>query len=514
MPRSKAPIEPLQGAALGVAAIGLSLASFMQILDQTIANVSLPTIAGNLGVSPNQGTWVITSFGVATAISLPLTGWLAQRIGQVRLLRWSTLLFVLASVLCGTSTSLEMLVAARILQGAVAGPMIPLSQAMLLAVYPPERRVSALSLWSMVAIVAPICGPLLGGWISENWGWPWIFFINVPVGLIAAALTMRVFKGRETATRMAPIDATGLVLLALWVGSLQIMLDTGADAGWFDSGEVILFAVVAFVGLCYFIVWELTDAHPVVDLRLFARRNFLVGVAATSVGFMMFFGISIVVPLWLQTQMGYTAAWAGLAVAPVSFFPLVLSRSIARWLQRSDPRIFASGAFLVLAGASFMRAAFTTQVDFSSVVLAQLVTGLGIALFMVPLQSISLSGLRNDQMAGAAGLSSFFRVIGGSFGASLAITLWSRREALHRTQLSESISAWDPGDVESLARIAERGAQDQQTYSILERMLSSQSHLLGAIDFFWLTGWVLIGLVVIVWFARPPFGAARMAPAD
>jgi DHA2 family multidrug resistance protein len=163
-----------------------------------------------------------------------------------------------------------------------------------------------------------------------------------------------------------------------------------------------------------------------VDLRLFARRNFLVGVAATSVGYMMFFGISIVVPLWLQTQMGYTAAWAGLAVAPVSFFPLVLSRSIARWLQRSDPRLFASGAFLVLAGASFMRAAFTTQVDFSSVVLAQLVTGLGIALFMVPLQSISLSGLRNDQMAGAAGLSSFFRVIGGSFGASLAITLWSR----------------------------------------------------------------------------------------
>jgi MFS transporter, DHA2 family, multidrug resistance protein len=297
----KAPIEPMHGAALGVAAIGLSLASFMQILDQTIANVSLPTIAGNLGVSPNQGTWVITSFGVATAISLPLTGWLAQRIGQVRLLRWSTLLFVLASVLCGTSTSLEMLIGARILQGAVAGPMIPLSQAMLLAVYPAERRVSALSLWSMVAIVAPICGPLLGGWISENWGWPWIFFINVPVGLIAAALTMRVFRGRETATQSAPIDATGLVLLALWIGSLQIMLDIGADAGWFDSGEVVLFAVIAFVGLSYFIVWELTEAHPVVDLRLFARRNFLVGVAATGVGFMMFFGISIVVPLWLQT---------------------------------------------------------------------------------------------------------------------------------------------------------------------------------------------------------------------
>ena len=448
----------MHGAALGVAAIGLSLASFMQILDQTIANVSLPTIAGNLGVSPNQGTWVITSFGVATAISLPLTGWLAQRIGQVRLLRWSTLLFVLASVLCGTSTSLEMLVAARILQGAVAGPDD--------SVVAGDAAGGLSAGAARLRLIALVDG---GDRRADLRAAP----RRMDLGELGLALDLfhqrsgrphrrgaddESFQRPGDRDAYAPIDATGLVLLALWVGSLQIMLDTGADAGWFDSGEVILFAVVAFVGLCYFIVWELTDAHPVVDLRLFARRNFLVGVAATSVGFMMFFGISIVVPLWLQTQMGYTAAWAGLAVAPVSFFPLVLSRSIARWLQRSDPRIFASGA-LVLAGASFMRAAFTTQVDFSSVVLAQLVTGLGIALFMVPLQSISLSGLRNDQMAGAAGLSSFFRVIGGSFGASLAITLWSRREALHRTQLSESISAWDPRDVESLARIAERGAR-------------------------------------------------------
>ncbi|MGH8176079.1 MAG: DHA2 family efflux MFS transporter permease subunit [Steroidobacter sp.] len=514
MPRAKLPIEPLHGAALGLAAIGLSLASFMQILDQTIANVSLPTIAGNLGVSPNQGAWVITSFGVATAISLPLTGWLAQRIGQVRLLRWSTLLFVLASVLCGLSNSLEMLVASRVLQGAVAGPMIPLSQAMLLAVYPPERRVTALSLWSLVTIIAPICGPLLGGWISDNWGWPWIFFINVPVGLIAATLTMRTFKGRETLTKSAPIDVAGLILLAVWVCSLQIMLDTGADAGWFDSGEVILLAVIAFAGFCYFIVWELTAVHPVVDLRLFARRNFLTGVGAASIGFMLFFGISIVMPLWLQTQMGYTAAWAGLAIAPVSLFPLLLSRSVSRWLQRSDPRLFASGAFLALAVASFMRAGFTTQVDFATVASAQVITGLGIALFMVPLQTISLSGLRNDQVASAAGLSSFMRVIGTSFGVSLAITIWGRREAVHRTQLSESVSAWEPADIEFLARMSDGGAESQQTYSLLERMLSNQSNMLGAIDFFWLTGWILLGLVVIVWFARPPFGAGRELPAE
>jgi DHA2 family multidrug resistance protein len=514
MSSAKLAIEPLQGAALGMAAFGLSLASFMQILDQTIANVSLPTIAGNLGVSPNQGTWVITSFGVATAISLPLTGWLAQRLGQVRLLRWSTLLFIAASVLCGLSTSLEMLVGARIIQGLVAGPMIPLSQAMLLAIYPQERRVSALSLFSMVTIVAPVCGPLLGGWISENWGWPWIFFINVPVGITAAALTLRVFKGRETSTRSAPIDMTGLVLLAVWVGALQIMLDTGSDAGWFDSAQVVALALIAVAGFCYFLAWELTEAHPVVDLRLFARRNFLVGVAAMSVGFMMFFGISILMPLWLQTQMGYTAIWAGLAVAPVSLFPLVLSRSIARWLQRSDPRLFASGAFLALAAASFMRAGFTTQVDFTSVVLAQIVTGLGIALFMVPLQSISLSGLANEDVANAAGLSSFCRVIASSFGASLAVTIWDGREAVHRTQLAEAISMHDPADAKWLADLAERSGGREQAYSIVERLLSSQTHLLGALDFFWLTGWLLVALMVVIWFARPPFGAARAAPVE
>src|SRR5688500_9531590 len=221
---AKQPLTTMQGTALVIASAGVSLASFMQILDQTIANVSLPTIAGNLGVSPHQGTWVVTSFGVATAISLPLTGWLSRRIGQVRLLFWSTGLFVITSVLCGLATSLEMLVLARILQGAVAGPMMPLSQAMLLQIFPPERRLSALSLWSIVAIVAPICGPLVGGWITDNWGWRWIFFLNVPFGLIATALMVQVFAGKETSTEKVPIDIVELVLLAVWVGSLQMML--------------------------------------------------------------------------------------------------------------------------------------------------------------------------------------------------------------------------------------------------------------------------------------------------
>lgn len=513
MSAPKQPLTTMQGAALAIASAGVSLASFMQILDHTIANVSLPTIAGNLGVSPHQGTWVVTSFGVSSAITLPLTGWLSRRIGQVRLLFWSTSLFVVASVLCGLATSLEMLVLARILQGAVAGPMMPLSQAMLLQVFAPERRLSALSLWSTVAIVAPICGPLVGGWISDNWGWRWIFFLNLPFGLIATALMWQAFAGKETAIERPPVDVVGLVLLAVWVGALQMMLDTGNDAGWFEDAGVLALAIVAFVGFCYFVAWELGERHPVVDLRLFARRNFAVGVTCTTMGYTVFFGTVLVMPMWLQTQMGYSAVWAGLAGAPVSLFPLILSRRVAKGLQRFDPRLFASCAFLAFAVGLFLRSGFTTQVDYFGVVAPQLVTGFGLAMFMVPLQSILLSGLRGDQVASAAGMSNFMRSTGGAFGASIATTIWARREALHHAQLAESVSTWDPTTAETLKALSARGLSDTQSYAVVDRIMNTQANLLGAIDFFWAAAWLMVGMMFVIWLAKPPFGAGEAVRA-
>jgi DHA2 family multidrug resistance protein len=509
MGATKQPLTTMQGAALVIASAGVSLASFMQVLDQTIANVSLPTVAGNLGVSPHQGTWIVTSFGVASAISLPLTGWLSRRIGQVRLLFWSTSLFVVASVLCGLSTSLEMLVLSRILQGAVAGPMMPLSQAMLLQIFPAERRLSALSLWSTVAIIGPICGPLLGGWITDNWGWRWIFLLNVPFGLIATTLMAQTFAGKETAIEKPPVDIVGLILLAVWVGSLQMMLDTGNDSGWFDDPSIIALAIIAVIGFCYFLVWELTEAHPVVDLRLFARRNFAVGVTCTSIGYTVFFGTALVVPIWLQTQMGYSAVWSGLAAAPVSLFPLILSRRIGKALQILDPRIFASCAFMAFGIGLFMRAGFTTQVDYFQVISAQIVTGLGLAMFMVPLQAVLLSGLRADQVASAAGLSNFMRNTGGAFGASLATTIWARRDAVHHAQLSESVTTWDATTNEALASLSARGLSEMQSYGVLDRILNRESNLLGAIDYFWAAGWLMIAMVLVIWIARPPFAAGK-----
>jgi DHA2 family multidrug resistance protein len=292
-----AEIPPLKGGALVLGTIALSLATFMNVLDTSIANVSLPAIAGDLGVSPNQGTWVITSFGVANAISVPLTGWLTQRFGAVKLFTLSVLLFVLTSWLCGFAPSLEWLIGFRVLQGLVAGPMIPLSQTLLLSSYPRAKSGMALAMWSMTTLVAPVAGPLLGGWITDNVSWPWIFYINVPVGLLAAAVTWSIYRHRETPTRKLPIDGVGLALLVTWVGALQIMLDKGKELDWFHSGQIVLLAVVSVVGFLAFLAWELTDEHPVVDLRLFARRNFALGSATLAIAYCLFFGNVVLLPL-------------------------------------------------------------------------------------------------------------------------------------------------------------------------------------------------------------------------
>src|SRR3954470_11332434 len=287
---SSAPTAPLKGGSLALGTISLSLATFMNVLDTSIANVSLSAIAGDLGVSPEQGTWVITSFAVANAISLPLTGWLTQRYGQVRLFTASVLLFVLASIACALAPSIEALILFRVIQGAVAGPMIPLSQTLLLASYPKEKAGTALAMWSMTTLVAPVAGPLLGGWITDNISWPWIFYINVPVGLAAAAITWSVYKTRESQRKSLPIDKVGVALLIVWVGSLQIMLDKGKDLDWFASKEIVALGVAALMGFMLFLAWEIYEEHPVVDLRFFCRRNFVSGTLAVSLGYAAFFG--------------------------------------------------------------------------------------------------------------------------------------------------------------------------------------------------------------------------------
>jgi DHA2 family multidrug resistance protein len=499
-PAPAAALPPLTGARLLWLTLGVSLGTFMQVLDSSIANVSLPTIAGDLAVSPNQGTWVITSFAVSNAISLPLTGWLTRRFGDVRLFVISTLLFTLASWLCGLANSLPLLIAARVLQGAVAGPMIPLSQSLLLANYPPAKQGLALALWSMTVIVAPILGPILGGWITDNISWPWIFYINVPFGLLSAFLTWRLLAKRNSATQKIPIDKLGLALLVIGVGALQVMLDKGNDLDWFGSNLIITLAVIAAICLAYLVVWELGDRHPIVDLHLFRDRNFTIGTLIISFGYMVFFGNVVILPLWLQTNLGYTATWAGLAAAPIGLIPLFLSAFVGKNLLKIDLRWWSTFSFAMFAITAFWNAHFNTEVTFMQVVLPRLVMGFAVVTFFVPLTALTLSGMKPQQLPSATGLSNFCRILGGSFGTSLSISLWERRGSFHHGVLVEHLSAFDPRLMEPINGVLPADAG----VALLERVVSQQALMLATNDFCWLSGAFFAALMRLVWAARPP----------
>lgn len=499
-----AELPPLKGGALVLGTLALSLATFMNVLDTSIANVSLPAIAGDLGVSPNQGTWVITSFGVANAISVPLTGWLTQRFGAVKLFTMSVLLFVLTSWLCGFAPSLEWLIAFRVLQGLVAGPMIPLSQTLLLSSYPRAKSGMALAMWSMTTLVAPVAGPLLGGWITDNVSWPWIFYINVPVGLAAAAATWAIYRHRETPTRKLPIDGVGLALLVTWVGALQVMLDKGKELDWFHSGQIVLLAVVSVVGFLAFLAWELTEEHPVVDLRLFARRNFALGSATLAIGYCLFFGNVVLLPLWLQQYMGYTATAAGMALAPVGLLAIVLSPLVGRNIGRVDARWVTTASFLVFALVLWMRSRFTTDADEWTILLPTLLQGAAVAAFFIPLMSITMSGIEPHRIAAASGLSNFARITAGAFGTSIATTVWDDRATLHHAHLVESVGTPASGPFAQVwAQLTAAGLTPEQIAAHVNRLIDQQAFTRAADDVFHGSALLFVLLVGLVWFSRP-----------
>lgn len=506
MPQSH--FKPLQGGALAMLTLVLSLATFMLVLDSTIANVAIPTIAGDLGASSSQGTWVITSFGVANAISIPITGWLAKHFGEVRLFLIATLLFVLASWLCGIANSLEMLIVFRVLQGAVAGPIIPLSQSLLLNNYPPEKRGMALAFWSMTIVVAPICGPILGGWISDNIHWGWIFFINVPIGLAVVLISWKILEGRESRISHQPVNTIGLILLALGVGALQLMLDQGRELDWFNSTEIVVLTIIAAVGLIALIIWELTDDNPVVDVSLFKSRNFTVGCVSTSLAFLVYSGTVVLIPLLLQQVYNYTATWAGLAAAPVGLLPILLAPIIGKFGNKIDMRILITISFMVYALTFYWRAVtFEPEMTFMDVALPQFVQGLAVACFFMPLTTITLSGLPPEKMASASSLFNFLRTLAGSIGTSLTTFIWYNREAVHHTQLTEVINPYNPISQQFFQTMGSFGLSEEQTASYIARQITAQGFIIGANEIFFVSAITFISLVVLIWFAKPPFSS-------
>ncbi|MCY0385806.1 DHA2 family efflux MFS transporter permease subunit [Robbsia sp. Bb-Pol-6] len=494
---------PFTGGKLVLATIAVALATFMNVLDSSIANVAIPTISGNLGVSVDEGTWVVTVFAAANAVSIPLTGWLTQRIGQIKLFVSAILLFVMSSWLCGLAPNLPVLLAARVLQGAVAGPLIPLSQAILLGSYPKEKASMALALWGMTAVVGPIAGPSIGGWITDSYSWSWIFYINIPVGLFSAGVTWFLYRQRESPTRKVPIDRVGLLLLITWVASLQIMLDKGRDLDWFASPLVVWLGVIAAIAFAVFVVWELTDANPVVDLRLFAGRNFFGGTVAISVAYGVFFGNLVLLPQWMQQYLNYRSVDAGLVTAPLGIFAVILAPVIGKILPRTDARLLATAAFVGFAIVFYMRSNYVTEIDTWHLVLPTLLQGIPMACFFVPLTSILLGGLPPSKIPAAAGLSNFARVFCGAVGTSLIGNAWTDRIALHHERLTEQANIYNPTFSASIAASQSALHIDAaQARGLFDVSLSTQAAMMGLNDIFYGSALIFILIIPLIWITR------------
>jgi MFS transporter, DHA2 family, multidrug resistance protein len=464
----------LEGGMLWVAGIVLALANFVAVLNMTIANVTVPNIAGALGAGSSQGTWVITSYAVAEAITVPLTGWLAGRFGAVRLFCISVVLFGAFSLLCGMSTSLGMLLGMRVLQGMAGGPLLALSQTLLLRIFPKEQSMQAMGLWAMTTLLAPVVGPVLGGWLCDNYSWPWVFLINVPMALLFGLIAWVLLKRYQDPALIKPVDKIGMLLLIIWVAALQIMLDEGKDKDWFSSMEIRVLAITAVIGFISFLIWELTEKNPIVDLRVFRHRGFSSCMVVLALAFGAFFGLNVLTPQWLQYNMGYTTTWAGLVVAWGGLLSVVFSPIAAKLANRVDPRILIFIGCLWLGLDTFWRAYATSDMSYWVICIPLFFMGVGMPMYYVPLTGLAMGSVNEEETASAAGLMNFVRTISGAIATSLVTTSWQNRSIIAHAKLADVV---DPSG--QVASVLPPGLSGQMVREMLNNLVTSQSLMLA-----------------------------------
>jgi MFS transporter, DHA2 family, multidrug resistance protein len=493
------PWDMLTSRQRALAGIALGVANLMVVLDLTIANVSVPHISGNLGISPTQGTWVITSYAVAEAICVPLTGWLAQRFGAVKTFIWCATGFGLFSILCGLSVTLGMLVACRIGQGLCGGPIIPLTQTLMLRIYPPEKRAQAMGLWAMTSLIGPVLGPILGGTITDNWSWHWIFFINIPVAAFCTLVAISVLRTIETPTIQVPIDKVGLVLMVVWISALQIMLDIGREHDWFADTTVVALAIVAVVGLIAFVIWELTEEHPIVDLRIFRHRGFTIGALTFALGFSTYFAGIVVIPQWMQLSLGYTATQAGLATAFTAMAGLLVARFPPKMVQKHDARLLLSLGLFWVGSATFLRTDWTSGTDFFRLALPQAIMGLGMPFFFVTATTMSLSAVPPKELPGAAGLQNFMRIIGLAAATSFVITYWNDQARVAGSELAGKLNPSMTTDT-----LAASGFSVEQSRVLIAQLVEREALTLATDKVFLIAGLMTWAIAAFVWLSPKP----------
>ena len=495
------PPRTFTGPKLWIAGLVLAMANFIVVLDLTIANVSVPHIAGGLAVSVSSGTWVITSYAVAEAICVPLTGWLAQRFGTMRTFVVSLIGFGTFSVLCGLSTSLGMLVVFRIGQGFCGGPLMPLTQTLLLRIFPKEQHSKAMALWGMTVVVGPILGPILGGWISDDWRWEGIFFINVPIIMVILFGVVTMLRGTETATQKRPIDGVGLALLIIWVGAFQVMLDKGREEDWFSSPFIIGCGVVAAIFFVLFVIWELTQSDAIVNLKVFRHKGFSAASLSLVLAFGTYFASVVVIPQWLQTSLGYTATNAGYVMAFSGVLAVLMSPIVPALMKRFDPRLLVFVGVSWIGVCSVLRSLWwSTDATFWTLALPQLLQGAGVSLFMVPLTTISLGAVDPDETASAAGLANFGRTLASAVATAIVTTYWSNQARTDTAQMVGELN----GAPEIMQRLQDRGFSVEQSRGAINQIVTQQGMAVGTTHLFMVAAVVLLMAASAIWLAPRP----------
>ncbi|MGD1209917.1 MAG: DHA2 family efflux MFS transporter permease subunit [Candidatus Acidiferrales bacterium] len=497
-----------------IIALTVTLATFMEVLDTSVANVALPHIAGSLSAGQDESTWILTSYLVSNAIVLPLSGWFSSLIGRKRFYMSCVALFTLSSFLCGLAPSLNALIFFRVLQGAGGGGLQPSEQAILADTFPPRQRGMAFAVYGMAVVLAPAIGPTLGGWITDNFDWRWIFFINIPVGILSLFLTNMLISDppylKQEKRTSFKIDYIGLGLLALGLGCLQVVLDKGQRDDWFGSHFIVGMTIVCVSALVAVVFWEWFHKDPIIDLRLFRERSFAV---ANLLMFMVGFALlssTVLLPLFLQTLMGYTAEKAGLVLMPGGFALLLFMPIVGFLLSKYDARWLLLFGLCMLSFALFHMTRFDTSIDFRTAATARVFQTLGLAFLFVPINTVAYAFLPREKNNAASGLINLARNIGGSVGISVVTTMLARRTQFHQSNLSGRVNSGN-GNLQAMLDSATRllmahGSSHseamRQAYALVANMIDQQATMLAYVDNFWLVGIAVLVMIPFVFLMK------------
>jgi DHA2 family multidrug resistance protein len=505
--------EPVRQINPWLIAVAVMFATFMEVLDTTVVNVSLPHIAGSLSATIDEATWVLTSYLVANAIILPMTGWLASRFGRKRLLMLSVVGFTASSFLCGLAPSLPMLIMFRIMQGATGGAMQPLSQAVLLEAFPPHDRGKAMGFWGLGIVTAPILGPVLGGWLTDNYSWRWVFYINIPVGIASIVMTkLFIFDPPYLRQESRRIDYWGIGMLAVGIGALQIVLDKGQEDDWFSSQFITILALISAVTLITLIVHELRTDDPVVDLRVFKERSYAVGVfLMTVVGFVLY-GSLVLLPIMLQTVLGYPSLQAGIAMAPRGIGSFFMMPITGLMTGRFDARKLLSTGLVVGAITLLWLSRLNLQAGYWDIFWPQLIQGAGMSLLFVPLTTVAMDSIPRERMGNATSLFNLMRNIGGSIGIATTGTMLARNSQATTALLGSHVTAYDATSQAMFAQTrsafmaagADPVTASTRAYAALFGMVQRQAAMVSFVGLFQLLGLLFIAVVPLVLLMKRP----------